>query len=243
MLLTGETGVGKEVCAAAIHRATGRAGDFVAVNCAALPRDLVETELFGYARGGHSQAATAKPGIIERAAGGTLFLDEVGDMAPELQTKLLRFTQDRVLRPIGGSIRAADRYLHYRRHKPGDSISRSPTRPDCAQIWQRDSVRNRFGFRHCASGSRTWAHSRRTCQPGRVKAYDLPAFQALCLYHWPGNVRELSKVVAAAGASLNRPERIGLMHIPQTIAAPSICDRRRDGERRVRHRSPWNSKY
>src|SRR5579863_2846345 len=85
VLLTGETGVGKEVCAAAIHRATGRPGDCVAVNCAALPRDLVETELFGYARGGHSQAAVAKPGIIERAAGGTLFLDEVGDMAPELQ--------------------------------------------------------------------------------------------------------------------------------------------------------------
>src|SRR6185369_2291359 len=77
-------------------------GPFVAVNCAALPRELVESELFGYARGAHSQAAMAKPGIIEQAEGGTLFLDEVGEMAPELQTKLLRFTQDRMLIPVGG---------------------------------------------------------------------------------------------------------------------------------------------
>ena len=101
-LLTGETGAGKEIYANAIHRASGRSGPFVAVNCAALPRELVESELFGYARGAHSQAAMAKPGIIEQAEGGTLFLDEIGEMAPELQTKLLRFTQDRMLAPIGG---------------------------------------------------------------------------------------------------------------------------------------------
>ena len=82
--------------------ASGRTGPFVAVNCAALPRELVESELFGYARGAHSQAAMAKPGIIEQAEGGTLFLDEIGEMAPELQTKLLRFTQDRMLSPVGG---------------------------------------------------------------------------------------------------------------------------------------------
>jgi transcriptional regulator of acetoin/glycerol metabolism len=101
-LLTGETGAGKEIYANAIHRVSGRNGPFVAVNCAALPRELVESELFGYARGAHSQAAMAKPGIIEQAEGGTLFLDEIGEMAPELQTKLLRFTQDRMLSPIGG---------------------------------------------------------------------------------------------------------------------------------------------
>ena len=82
--------------------ASGRKGRFVAINCAAIPRELVERELFGYARGAHSQAAMAKPGIIEEAEGGTLFLDEIGEMAPELQTKLLRFTQDRMLAPVGG---------------------------------------------------------------------------------------------------------------------------------------------
>ena len=102
LLLTGETGVGKEVYAEAVHRASGRTGRFVAINCAAIPRELVETELFGYARGAHSQAAMAKGGIIEEAENGTLFLDEIGEMAPELQTKLLRFTQDRMLSPVGG---------------------------------------------------------------------------------------------------------------------------------------------
>ena len=102
LLLTGETGVGKEVYAEAVHRASGRTGRFVAINCAAIPRELVETELFGYARGAHSQAAMAKAGIIEEAENGTLFLDEIGEMAPELQTKLLRFTQDRMLSPVGG---------------------------------------------------------------------------------------------------------------------------------------------
>ena len=103
VLLTGETGAGKEVYAHAMHEASGRKGRFVAVNCAAIPRELVESELFGYVRGAHSQALAPKAGIIEDAEGGTLFLDEIGDMAPELQTKLLRFTQDRLLIPVGGT--------------------------------------------------------------------------------------------------------------------------------------------
>ncbi len=103
VLLTGETGAGKEVYAHAMHEASGRKGRFVAVNCAAIPRELVESELFGYVRGAHSQALSPKTGIIEDAEGGTLFLDEIGDMAPELQTKLLRFTQDRLLIPVGGT--------------------------------------------------------------------------------------------------------------------------------------------
>src|SRR5262249_48862180 len=102
LLLTGETGVGKEVYASAIHQTSGREGRFVAINCAAIARELVETELCGYARGAHSQAAMAKPGIIEEAENGTLFLDEIGEMVPELQTKLLRFTQDRMLAPVDG---------------------------------------------------------------------------------------------------------------------------------------------
>src|SRR5262249_39124662 len=74
LLLTGETGAGKEVYANAIHTASGRKGRFVAINCAAIPRELVESELFGYVRGAHSQAASSKPGIIEEAEGSTLFL-------------------------------------------------------------------------------------------------------------------------------------------------------------------------
>ena len=103
LLLVGETGVGKEVCARAIHRASGRTGRFVAINCAALPASLVESELFGYLAGAHSTARAAKPGLVEAADGGTLLLDEIGDMAPELQTKIFRFLQDRTFSPLGST--------------------------------------------------------------------------------------------------------------------------------------------
>ena len=103
LLLVGETGVGKEVCARAVHRASGRRGQFVAVNCASLPAALVESELFGYVAGAHAAATTAKAGLIEAAEGGTLLLDEIGDMPAELQVKILRFLQDRTYSPLGST--------------------------------------------------------------------------------------------------------------------------------------------
>ena len=237
ILLTGETGVGKEVCAAAIHRASGRAGDFVAVNCAALPGGLVETELFGYAKGGHSQAAMAKPGIIEQAAGGTLFLDEVGDMAPELQAKLLRFTQDRVLRPIGClSERRIDTFIVAATNRTAESSDsdRAGLRSDLAARFGAEPIR----IPPLRERIEDLGALATYLSPGKVKAYDLPAFQALCLYHWPGNVRELSKVVTAGAVLSSDLERIGLMHFPQTIAAPSHL---RPAPRRRAPRPPPNS--
>ena len=103
LLIVGETGVGKEVYARAVHRASGRKGRFVAINCAAIPRELVESELFGYRQGAHSTAHQAKAGLIEEAEGGTLFLDEIGEMSPEAQIKMLRFLQDRELTPLGST--------------------------------------------------------------------------------------------------------------------------------------------
>jgi transcriptional regulator with PAS, ATPase and Fis domain len=102
ILLSGETGVGKEVYAKAVHRASGRPGRFVALNCAAIPTELVESEMFGFARGAHSQAAASKPGLIEEAEQGTLFLDEIGDMPGPAQAKLLRFLQEHTYVPLGG---------------------------------------------------------------------------------------------------------------------------------------------
>ncbi|HXJ22757.1 MAG TPA: sigma-54-dependent Fis family transcriptional regulator, partial [Polyangia bacterium] len=101
ILLIGETGVGKEVCARAVHVASGRSGRFVAINCASLPAALVESELFGYAAGAHSTARAAKPGLVETAEGGTLLLDEIGDMPADLQAKIFRFLQDRTISPLG----------------------------------------------------------------------------------------------------------------------------------------------
>ncbi len=103
VLLLGESGTGKEVVAQAIHRQSGRRGAFRAVNCAALPKDLVESELFGYRRGAFSGAHRDKPGLIRAAHRGTLLLDEIGDMPLDAQAKLLRVLQSRELYPLGAT--------------------------------------------------------------------------------------------------------------------------------------------
>lgn len=102
VLLTGETGVGKEVSARFLHAATGSTGPFMAVNCAAIPADLLEAELFGHERGSFTGAQARHLGWAERAGEGTLFLDEIGDLAPSLQAKLLRLVEDRQFYRVGG---------------------------------------------------------------------------------------------------------------------------------------------
>jgi DNA-binding NtrC family response regulator len=218
VLLTGETGAGKEVYARAMHDASGRAGRFVAVNCAAIPRELVESELFGYVRGAHSQALSSKAGIIEDAEGGTLFLDEIGDMAPELQTKLLRFTQDRLLVPVGGtrSRRIDTRILAATsRTAPPTQSGGSGLRADLAARLGAEAIRipplrERIEDIGGLVAFLLENHARR---------FELAAFQALCLYTWPGNVRELGKVVASAEALSRGLDRIAAEHLPTAIAA------------------------
>jgi DNA-binding NtrC family response regulator len=103
VLITGESGVGKEVVARLIHQHSGRTGAFVALNCAAIVDSLLESELFGHEKGAFTGAASRKSGKIERAQGGTLFLDEVGELAPPLQAKLLRALQEKVYERVGGA--------------------------------------------------------------------------------------------------------------------------------------------
>ncbi len=103
VLLTGESGTGKEVAARMIHRASRCKGEFVAVNCSAIPEALLEAELFGYAKGAYTGADANKPGLIEVADKGTLFLDEIGDLPAALQTKLFRFIDQRTIRPLGST--------------------------------------------------------------------------------------------------------------------------------------------
>jgi transcriptional regulator with GAF, ATPase, and Fis domain len=103
VLIEGETGTGKELFTRAIHRFGDRGkGSFVAVNCAAIPQELLESELFGHAKGAFSGAFQARAGKFREADGGTLFLDEIGDMPLEMQAKMLRVLQDKVITPVGG---------------------------------------------------------------------------------------------------------------------------------------------
>jgi DNA-binding NtrC family response regulator len=233
-LLTGETGAGKEIYANAIHQTSGRKGPFIPVNCAALPRELVESELFGYARGAHSQAAMAKPGIIEQAEGGTLFLDEVGEMAPELQTKLLRFTQDRMLSPIGG-VRARRIDTHI---IAATSRTAAPTESGSGGL--RADLAARLG----AEAIRIPPLRDRIEDLGALvsymlghdeKPFDLSAFQSMTLYGWPGNVRELNKAMTSAEALSRGAERIGFDHLPAAIAA---VPRLRSSPGRRKYRKP-----
>ena len=103
VLLTGESGTGKEVAARMLHSASKCKGEFVAVNCSAIPEALLEAELFGYMKGAYTGADSDKAGLIEAAGGGTLFLDEIGDLPLSLQAKLFRFIDQRTVRPIGGT--------------------------------------------------------------------------------------------------------------------------------------------
>ena len=119
VLLTGESGTGKEVVARFIHHASRRSqGPFVAINCAALPDQLLESELFGHERGAFTGAVSAKPGRIEQANGGVLFLDEVGEMAPTVQAKLLRVLEEREFMRLGSTRVAARRYSSDRGNQP-----------------------------------------------------------------------------------------------------------------------------
>ncbi len=225
ILLVGETGVGKEVFSIAIHAASGRPGKLVVINCAAIPRELVESELFGYEKGAHSTAQGRKVGLVEIADGGTLFLDEIGEMPTELQSKLLRFLQDRRFTPLGSTriIEADVRIIA--------ATSRGAAQKG-TNVNVQDAVLGRLGAQPAVlpplrerveDVGRLIAHFLRDC--GRAGGTDTPvfepeAFQAMLLYAWPLNVRELLKVVTEAETlSRSSSPSIGLEHLPDPITA------------------------
>jgi transcriptional regulator with PAS, ATPase and Fis domain len=217
VLLGGETGVGKGVHAEAIHKASGRKGPFITINCAAIPENLVESELFGYARGAHSTADRGKPGLIEQAQGGTLFLDEIGEMSQIAQTKLLRFLQSREFLTLGTT---QPRRLDVR----VVAATNRPVGPDTPETeGLRYDLTARLGPEPL------------TLLPLRDRPEDIgiltsflvkdpvtfvpEAYQALFLHNWRGNVRELEKVVTLARVLAGAGVAIGLEHLPAPVAA------------------------
>ena len=221
LLLCGETGVGKEVYARAVHAASGRSGPFVALNCAALPRELVESELFGYRAWAHSTARGDKPGLIERAQGGTLFLDEIGELPQEGQAKLLRFLQDRELTPLGGQkprrievsiVAATNQDVNVAGERPAlraDLLGRLGAAPVLLPPLR--DRREDIGL--------LCRHFLTALLPGRVSpGFEGPAFRALCLHSFPLNVRELEKVLSAAVALTQGARPIALGDLPPVFA-------------------------
>lgn len=216
LFLLGETGVGKEVFATAIHVMSARRGRLMAINCAALPRELVESELFGYERGAHSTAKERKGGLIEAADGGTLFLDELAEMPIDVQSKLLRFLQDRKYMPIGSTrMETAD----VRIIAASSRVSGSSGHPAI-----QDALMGRLG----AQPVQLPPLRERREDLGRLVSFFLgtvestrplepEAFQALFLYDWPHNVRELQKVIVEAELLSRGETTIGLDHLPAPI--------------------------
>ena len=179
LLFAGETGVGKEVYARAVHAVSGRTGAFVAINCAALPAELVESELFGYARGAHSTATAAKRGLVELADNGTLLLDEIGDMPARLQAKLFRFLQDRQVLPLGSTrTRRVDVRVMAATSQPVGVAAVGPGRaagrradPDPAAARARRGHRRAGGALRRRRGSAGWSRRRSgrcACTTGRA---------------------------------------------------------------------------
>jgi transcriptional regulator with PAS, ATPase and Fis domain len=225
LLLSGETGVGKEVHAEAIHRASGRKGPFIAINCAAIPDTLVESELFGYARGAHSTADRGKPGLIEQAEGGTLFLDEIGDMSQIAQTKLLRFLQSREFLALGTTrqrtldvrvVAATNRVLG---QDAADVNTDVGLRPDlAARLGPEPIVLPPLRERPEDVGLLAAFFAKTELE------FVPEAFQALFLHSWKGNVRELEKVIALARVLAGEGAAIALPHLPMPMAARAKTD-------------------
>ena len=204
VMLLGASGTGKELLARAVHEKSPRArGQFVAINCAAIPENLLEAELFGYERGAFTGAVKTTVGKIELAQGGTLFLDEVGDIPLPLQVKLLRFLQERVIERIGGRVPiAVDTRIVCATHQDLDAMQAAGSfREDLYYrlaeiVIAIPSLAERSG--DAVLLARHFTH--RFARELQVKLDGLApdAIEAVATYRWPGNVRELENRIKRA---------------------------------------------
>jgi transcriptional regulator with PAS, ATPase and Fis domain len=227
VMLVGESGTGKELAALAIHRG-GRAkhSPFVAVNCAALPRDLVESELFGHERGAFTGSSRdGAPGLLRAAGDGTIFLDEVTEMPLSLQPKLLRALEQRSVRPVGG-VREYDmraRVVAATNRDPEAALASGSIRPD---LYYRLCVHCVFlpPLREHPDDIPVLCHH--FLDELRATGYRAPghisdaALEALAAYSWPGNVRELRNAMEHCVA-VSRGESLDTPHLPRFMGRRS----------------------
>ena len=226
VLVSGESGTGKELVARAIHEQSGRAdAPFVAVNCGAIPENLLESELFGHMKGAFTGAVQNKEGLFETADGGTLFLDEVGELSQPLQVKLLRAIQEKTIRRVGGtSDRRVDaRIISATNRRLEEEVAAGRFRED---LYYRLNVIQIAlpPLRERRGDVPLLVHrflERFSQELGKeVGDVDADAMELLTEYAYPGNVRELENVIERAVA-LSRGGAIGLAEMPPTLLRPA----------------------
>jgi len=221
VLIQGESGTGKELISKAIHALSPRDGkNFVPVNCAAIPDELLESELFGYEKGAFTGANQAKKGRVQYADGGTLFLDEIGDMKPNLQAKLLRILQEKEFEPVGGikPVKVDVRVVAATHRDLEKAVKEGSFRED---LYYRLSVvpitipplRERLDDIPVLIKKFMQVYNRGKKHP--LQGFAPKAMQALMAYPWPGNVRELENLV----------QRLVILHGGETIQLADLPEK------------------
>lgn len=204
ILILGESGTGKEVLSRSIHSMSPRAkGPFVAINCSAIPENLLESELFGHTKGAFTGAADKKIGLFEEAEGGTLFLDEIGDMSLPLQAKLLRVLQERKIRRIGeNQMRDIDVRIVSATHKNLKvEVEQKTFREDLFYRLNVVQIRIpplRERKEDIVALAEFFLHKFAALNGSKAQAFSKTALEKLMSYSWPGNVRELENAVERA---------------------------------------------
>lgn len=235
ILVLGESGTGKELLARAIHAESPRAeGPFVAVNCASIPGELMESEFFGHVKGAFTGASDHRQGLFQSARGGSLFLDEIGEMSPELQAKLLRALQEKTVRPVGGE-----------REEPVDVRIIAATHRDLEQAIETGQFRNDLFYRLETFSLRIPPLREREgdverlitalidkhagAQEKPIESIEPAALEALLGYPYPGNVRELENAIMRA-VTLAEAGEIRLADLPERLREQASTSRRESRE-------------
>ena len=229
LLITGESGTGKDLIARAVHSLSDRRDQaFVAVNCGAIPENLLESELFGHMKGSFTGAISSKEGLFETADGGTLFLDEIGELPLQLQVKVLRAIQNRTFKRVGGvqDIHVDVRIICATNRKLEEEVREGRFREDLFYRLNvieiqlpplRDRAEDIPELIYCFT--RSYASERRKDVAGIAPA----ALAVLEEYHYPGNVRELENIIERA-VTLCQHDRIDLDCLPETVLGRAQID-------------------
>jgi transcriptional regulator with PAS, ATPase and Fis domain len=226
VLITGETGTGKELVARAIHHFSGRsARPWVDINCAALPHQLLESELFGYERGAFTGADARKPGLFEVAGGGTLFLDEIGELDPAMQVKLLRALDGSAYYRLGGThkVKVNVRVVAATNVDLASAVEKGSFRRDL--FHRLEQVRLDVPPLRCRRADvRVLAFHFLSLEAPHLR-FSEACLEAIDRYSWPGNVRELRNTVVRA-ACMARGDEILVDELPEGVrsstAAPDV---------------------